>query len=230
MQDAALVAPEPIRIAGPHDLPDWLPRIIAISGPIDAGKSTLADLLTERWSCVPIHLADPIKAMLAAMYRCVGLDEETIRRKLHGDLKEAPCDLLRGETPRRAMRTLGEDWGREIFGAAFWIGLWANRAALPVNPIVVGDLRREDEASWVRHGGGVVVEVRRSGVAYRRDHPTEMGVSPDIRVLNIEGRPEAMLAQLQARLIALHPERRRALPGEAGWAERTRLAATGGRV
>jgi hypothetical protein len=79
-------------------------RLIALTGYAGSGKSTLADILACEHGFTVVKFAGPLKAML----RALGLDE----REIEGDLKEQPCQLLAGHTPRRAMQTLGTEWGR----------------------------------------------------------------------------------------------------------------------
>ncbi len=177
---------------------DSRPRAIGVSGPATAGKSTLAADLVNAATFVPIKFADPLKAMLAAFYRCLHVDERVIWQKLEGRLKFVACPYLMGRTPRHAMQTLGTLWGREAMHSEIWVEAWKRRASMPVNPVVADDVRFENEARAVRAVGGVVVEISRPGVDYARDHASEQGVRADHVVENPPGEPGAMIASLRA--------------------------------
>ena len=84
--------------------------VVAFAGKRGSGKSEASKALVDEMGFVEIKFADPLKNMLRAMYRTCGLDNETIDRKIEGDLKEEACPLLCGATPRRAMQTLGTEW------------------------------------------------------------------------------------------------------------------------
>jgi hypothetical protein len=84
-----------------------------------------------------------------------------------------------GISPRQAMRVLGE--GMRAVDPAIWLVAWSREvralAARGIEHVVVDDVRFEAEATLLRDLGGGMVHVRRPGMAFRRDHDTEMGVA-----------------------------------------------------
>jgi hypothetical protein len=131
--------------------------IIAFSGLAGSGKSTAAAHLVERHGFERIRFAGPLKDMM----RALGLSE----REIEGDLKEKPCALLCGHTPRHGMQTLGTEWGRTQLGVNLWINAW--RAAVdrlaPTVPVVVDDCRFPNEAEAILAAGGDIVRIVRTG-------------------------------------------------------------------
>ena len=87
------------------------PGLLGIHGKAGSGKSTAAQVLIDG-GFKRVKFADPLKNML----RAIGLTDQHIE----GDLKEVPCDMLLGQTPRHAMQTLGTEWGRGCIGGEFW--------------------------------------------------------------------------------------------------------------
>ena len=90
----------------------------------------------------------------------LGLSSEEI----DGDLKERPCALFGGKTPRQAMQWLGTEWGRELVNPSLWIDAW--KVAVDREPdrlIVVDDVRFSNEAQAIRERGGIVVKIERPG-------------------------------------------------------------------
>lgn len=173
------------------DIPN-LP-LIAIAGPAGVGKSTVAQALCElgRSSGLPtfnrLRFAGPLKDMLIAL----GLT----RNQVDGDEKETSCELLCGNTPRDAMRTLGTEWGRGMIGEDVWV-----RAAMrhvqgrlySGYSVVIDDCRFNNEAEAVHEMGGVVVLLTRSGVQSSSTHASEAGIRSsliDFPVAN-DGTPE----------------------------------------
>lgn len=158
-----------------------VPSIIALAGLRGSGKSAVAGLLEEWLPVERIRFADPLKGML----RAIGLSDAEIE----GDRKESPCDLLVGCTPRRAMQTLGTEWGRNAIHPDLWTSLWQRRArrALAANRIVVvEDCRFPNEEAVARSMGGVVWRVDRAGMTPDR-HISEAGVyliKPDLIIKN----------------------------------------------
>lgn len=99
--------------------------VYAFAGKRGTGKSTASQALVDR-GFVDLKFADPLKNMLRAMYATCGVDSDTIERKIEGDLKEVPCEWLRGETPRYAMQTLGTEW-REMIATDLWSEMFVRR-------------------------------------------------------------------------------------------------------
>lgn len=131
-------------------------EIIALVGNAGAGKSTVADYLIAEHEYVRVKFAGPLKAML----RAIGLDDDEIE----GSLKEKPCDLLCGKTPRHAMVTLGSEWGRDLIGSEFWTSLWKEEAAMCINSgrnVVVDDCRFLNELAAAENMGGVAWHIAR---------------------------------------------------------------------
>jgi len=126
--------------------------IIAFTGKKNSGKSTAANYLVEHHNFELIQF----KAVLVDMVRAMGLTEAEI----NGHLKEVPCALLCGQTPRHAMQTIGTEWGRDIIHADIWTNIWESRAR-EFDNVVVDDCRFINEAEVVEKLGGVIVRVER---------------------------------------------------------------------
>jgi hypothetical protein len=123
--------------------------------------------------------AGPIKNMMAA----VGLNDE----QMNGSLKETPCDLLSGHTPRYAMQTLGTEWGRIAMHQDFWVNLWLGN--LPPNrDVVADDVRFQNEVKTIRDAGGIVIQIERPGTGALASHSSEkQGLKGDIIIQNNRG-------------------------------------------
>jgi hypothetical protein len=129
--------------------------LIGLCGSAGSGKSTAAFHLIQKYGFKRVRFAGPLKAMAAA----IGLTE----RHIEGDLKEVPCDLIGGKTPRYFMQTLGTEWGRNIIGTNLWTDLWKFDVLNTPDgvPIVVDDLRFPNEETAFRSMGGKVIRIMR---------------------------------------------------------------------
>lgn len=170
-------------------------RLIALTGLAGAGKSTVAKHLVAAHGYRVEKFAGPLKDML----RGLGLTE----RHIEGDLKEVPCGLLGGKTPRYAMQTLGTEWGRGLISPSLWADAWSSRAA--AGRVVCDDCRFPNEADAVRRLGGVIIRVVRPGLASTGGHASEAGqvdVKPN-RLLWNDETDDGCLGQLHSRVDAL---------------------------
>lgn len=168
--------------------------VIGFAGRIGSGKTTAAQHLVEKHNFQRLRFAGPLKAMAAAF----GLTYDEIE----GTLKEKPCDLLCGKTPREFMQKLGTEFGRQMIGHDVWTGAW--RAACARVPddvgIVVDDVRFANEAEAVRSLSpySMIVRLSRDGLA-SASHVSELQViSADHRIAN-----NGSVAELRAAVDAL---------------------------
>lgn len=146
-------------------LPD--PFLIGLAGAAGAGKDTVADWLVAHHGFERHAFADPMKAMLEALFAELGIDHAHLHER---GLKEMPLPGLH-VSARHLMQTLGTEWGRAHLGANWWVkctelmlGLNDLPRSAPVHDrIVITDVRFPEEASWIRSHGGVIVRVQRAG-------------------------------------------------------------------
>lgn len=138
-------------------------RIVGLCGLAGAGKTTAAKALM-RDGFRRHRFAGPLKRML----KQIGLT----KAQIEGSLKEAPCILLGGSSPRWAMQTLGVEWGRHCMGPEFWVELWNHNR--PEGDIVVDDVRFDNEVRMIQRLGGIVIKVVRPTDSEPMDHPSEV--------------------------------------------------------
>ena len=81
-------------------------KLIALTGPKQVGKSTVATAIADTLDAEThiLSFADPMRAMLQAM----GVDLLSL---VDQSKKESPIAGI-GKSPRHLMQTLGTDWGR----------------------------------------------------------------------------------------------------------------------
>lgn len=157
---------------------DNLPRVVALSGVAGSGKSTAAAHLQYQGYTL-VKFAGPLKDMI----RAIGLSESQIE----GTDKEKPSPLLLGKTPRYAMQTLGTEWGRNIIGPHFWVGIWESRVLDVLGNggrVVVDDCRFANEAKAVRALGGIIVRLESRGGIAGGHESEKMDFDEDIIVHN----------------------------------------------
>ena len=156
--------------------------LIGLTGLARSGKSTAANYLVKEKKFIRVPFAAPLKRML----RSLGLTDAEI----NGDLKEEPCDLLCGRSPRFAMQRLGTEWGRGLIHPDLWIELWRRDAEQLIksgHSVVVDDCRFENEARALRNLGGKIVHIRNGDSVNTTVEPhisEGQPIAPDLRVLN----------------------------------------------
>lgn len=122
--------------------------LIGISGVMNAGKDTVANLLIalrprelRRYS-----FATPLKAGAMAMF---GWSQDQIENR---EFKEA-IDPRWGFSPRKAMQLLGTEYGRERLRDDIWVHAGHNfhqESIKQSKGTIITDVRFENEAAWVR--------------------------------------------------------------------------------
>ena len=132
--------------------------------------------------------------MLAELYRAFELGEDEIARRLDGDLKRTPCEILAGRSPTVAMQGLGTEWGRDLIASDLWTRWWIREAeACRAEGIVAinDSVRFPDEADAVRALGGVVIHLEgRSDLP--ADHVSETDTIEADATLGVDHPPVAV--------------------------------------
>lgn len=169
------------------------PRIVGIRGYKGSGKSTLGTHLERRHGYERVPFAAPLKMML----RTIGLTGD----ETDGALKDKPCELLLGVTPRHAMQTLGTEWGRNLH-PDLWVHLWRRYVEFLVEQgksVVADDCRFENEAKAIADMGGTILWVRRPGCEPGA-HASEAEPLLFSRVIENTGTKDDLLRNLGAAL------------------------------
>ena len=153
------------------------PKLIALSGAAGSGKSTIAKVFVWERGFKPVKFGACLKSMLSTMLLFAGMGSEEIWECLEGDLKERPCRLLGGKSPRHAMQTMGTEWGRSLLGPNLWVDIWREQVLGHFDKghnVVVDDLRFSNEADSVRKLGGVIFKVYNPDAeSNKMDHVSE---------------------------------------------------------
>lgn len=132
------------------------PMLVGLAGPIGSGKSSVATHLhLEHGWHAPVAFADPLKDGICAMF---GITREQLEQ-----IKRAELELVPGVPLRRALQTLGTEWGRSLSGD-IWVEAMRkriNRLVLwqELPGIVIDDVRFENEAAFIRANHGIVIHV-----------------------------------------------------------------------
>jgi hypothetical protein len=170
-------------------------RLVGISGYAGSGKTTAADHLISYHRFERVKFAGPLKDML----RALGLRE----REIEGDLKEVPCMLLGGRTPRHAMITLGTEWGRDMIHPDLWTRLALFKAESILNrgvSVVIDDLRFINEYEALKAAGGTVLRISRPGVGPLSSHLSESFGFPPDHVIENSGSLDDLADRLESAL------------------------------
>ncbi len=146
------------------------PRLIALTGAKGVGKSTYAEFLAGENGTV-LSFATPIKRMLQAL---VG------KEYVFGSKKNEETHL--GVTGRVLLQTLGTEWGREMIDQDIWVKamrhILTDAMFEEYRPVVIDDLRFENEAKMIRELHGEIWHVeRRSYTPANDNHISEAGVT-----------------------------------------------------
>ena len=72
---------------------------------------------------------------------------------LHLDVKDKRTEEMYGQTYRYLAQTLGTEWGRELIHPDLWIMCLKYRLQKTYSPIIIDDVRFENEAKFIREHG-----------------------------------------------------------------------------
>jgi len=151
------------------------PRLIGLTAFKTSGKDAFAESFVAA-GYVQCDMCTPMKAMLAALYISGGMHPRDATRKLHGDLKDEPCEVLGGSTPRDALKLLGSAGLLGDINPAIVVQNWRHRATELLakgHRVICTDVRRLDQADAVSDLGGFMIRLIRPKAFNSDPHPTE---------------------------------------------------------
>jgi len=134
-------------------------KLIGLTGAAGCGKDTVAEYLCRYQRYHQMSFAYRLKSSLAAML------DIPVYRFDNREFKETVLPRV-GKTPREMLQALGTEFGREMINPDLWVILLhaqiLRQAELhPDRNIVITDVRFENEASYIRIGGGTIWHIER---------------------------------------------------------------------
>lgn len=175
------------------DSPRKLPPIIGLSGHKGSGKDTAADFL-RRYGYHKVAFADSLKKACKAIF---GFTDE----QLHDPKKKEEVDPFWGFSPRWALQRVGTEGVRTQIGTDVWVrSLFRN--APTDRPLVVSDVRFQNELDAMRERGGQGWLVQRGGCRGDGHASEEMARHPELFDIVVEnnGTVGEFQQQITARL------------------------------
>jgi hypothetical protein len=144
--------------------------VLGLAGPARSGKDTATELIVGMTGGYRYGLADPIKEMIHVGF---GIDPSDPYWVKH---KEDPIPAFGGRSPRYLWQTLGTEWGRQLVAPDIWLTIARGRLLERGAGMVISDIRFENEATWVRNLGGIIIHIRRNTAPAINAHVSESGV------------------------------------------------------
>ncbi|WP_410591099.1 hypothetical protein [Amycolatopsis sp. lyj-23] len=165
-------------------------RSVGIVGRMRSGKDTAAGVLVREHGYTRLAFADPLKAMAYATSPI-----------LHeGDRLADAVDRLGWERAkdynpeaRRFLQRLGVS-ARDTLGPDVWITALTDHVRRVHGPVVVPDVRFQNEAAELRSRGFVILRIRRPGLSDLDPHVSETesdAIRADVTVTN-DSTPDAL--------------------------------------
>ena len=106
-------------------------------------------------------------------------------RLLYGGWKEQPTEYLNGKSPRKALQTLGTEWGRRNISKSLWLDIWKQRiAAGSAINVVADDVRFQNEVDAIHALDGVVVRIRPKKLILH--HPDPQASEEGYTLVNVD--------------------------------------------
>jgi hypothetical protein len=169
-------------------------QLIAFCGRKGSGKDTAGIILAD-YGFKLLKFADPLKAMVRAALRTIGIPEDLIERYVEGDLKEVPLEVWEGRSTRYAMQTLGTEWGRGCIGDCLWVNMFKYRA-MNCDLVYCTDVRFPNEVAAIQSLGGKTYRIARPGLDTSDQHASEAGID----LLDVDGviHNDGFVAELHA--------------------------------
>ena len=165
--------------------------IIAFCGKAGAGKSQLSDYICTEYMAHPVAFADPLRMMVAPLaFMLAHGDQEQANHILY-DGKDAKLPIVKTSS-RQLYREFGDVMRKH--SPDVFVNLTGLKIEMVKNyykkktidpgfdvPIIIDDLRYNNEAKWVKDNGGTVIKINRPEGQLRNvpQHNSENGIDDE---------------------------------------------------
>ena len=143
-------------------------RLIGFAGRKGSGKDTCAAVLVKEMKYERFAFADCMKRICKDLF---DLSDD----QLHGGSKDDD-DERYGHTPRELLQMFGADFIRGMISEDFWVEKFKRFMKDRLDddaPVVVSDVRFQNEVDVIRQLGGRVYLIRRGTDVSKDDHKSE---------------------------------------------------------
>jgi hypothetical protein len=157
--------------------------LIGLGGFAQSGKDTAAQVLVDAgWTRVAF--ADTLRDMLYALNPAIHLPVTWKYDELHSMVDAQGWDSAKMEFPmiRDLLQRLGTEAGRDILDPDIWVHKGEEKiehAADLETPVVITDMRFQNELRMIRRRGGKLVWVERPGIGPVNSHASEHSITKE---------------------------------------------------
>lgn len=188
-----------------------LSSLIGVTGKKRNGKDEVARFLIQHHGYQRMALADELKQMVLDLDPLVVIPDDfdviavdTVSPIRLSVLVERFGMEAAKNVPE--VRRLLQVFGTEVMrhrDPEFWTNRLAAKIDATAAPVVVPDIRYDNEAEMIHERGGIIVKIVRPNMDDGDAHASEAGVSPSLVDVTVSN--DATLAQLHAKLAQLGP-------------------------
>ena len=143
-------------------------RLIGFAGRKGSGKDTCASVLVDSQHFERFAFADCMKRICKDLF-------DLTDDQLHGSAKDDP-DERYGHTPRHLLQMFGADFIRDMVSKDFWTEKFKRFIGERLDddpPVVVSDVRFQNEVDVIRQLGGKVYLIQRNSLLAEDSHQSE---------------------------------------------------------
>jgi hypothetical protein len=142
--------------------------LIGLVGFIGSGKGTVGDMLHRNYGFEKMSFAQSLKDAAASIFhwdRALLEGDTQVSREWREQPDQFWSNVMgRDFTPREALQKLGTEAGRQIFHPDLWIRSLQKAIQETDKPIVIADVRFENELDFIHNNGGYVIHVQRGNL------------------------------------------------------------------
>lgn len=182
------------------------PLLIGLTGRKQSGKSTVASVLVSEHGFAECSFAAPIRKFTANLL-------DLTLSELEAE-KEEPIHWLDNKvTPRQIMQRMGTEFGRQMVHPDVWVRHCLNEVTNYARrrvPVVISDVRFENESRAIRQAGGFIIHVQRSDLGVQTDMHVSETPLPMLfgdRVISNNGTVDDLADAVLNHLVQIHAQR-----------------------
>lgn len=178
--------------------------LLGLHGYARSGKDSIANYLVEKHGFTRVALADAVRDAVYALNPLIPWEfNADVPMRLAHVVDVWGWEKVKAtDEGRRLLQAMGTEVGRAMFGENVWLDIAAKKIDAVSGPVVVTDIRFENELKWLKNWHSTSVKVTREGFGPVNSHSSDAGIHDmhfDKHIKN-NGTLEDLYASVEAEL------------------------------
>lgn len=175
-------------------------RVVGLTGYARSGKDTVGQHLVKTCGFTRVSFADAVRDAVYTLNPIMYQEDREEFVRVQDIVDEGGWEATKvvHDEGRRLLQVMGTEVGRMLFGENVWVDIADRKIQAIDGPVVITDVRFDNEAEYVRANGGEVWWIYRAGVGPVNSHASDNIDFPVDRIIPNNGSLDELFGEIDS--------------------------------